>query len=183
MRNNVAPILVLGIGNPLMGDEGVGVRVVELLMSAFQFPDTVELLDAGTMGLGMLHLLRDRNFVLVVDAVDRTGHPAGTIVRLSPEDIAPNQVMHSLHDMKFVNVLEAAELTGVVVHAECIGVQVGRIEQWVTTLTPEVENALQAAIEAVLIVLAEKGVTSKPCKTDDGTARIIESIRTYEDAD
>jgi hydrogenase maturation protease len=177
----VPPILVLGIGNPLMGDEGVGVRVVEALATGYDFPEAVELVDAGTMGLGMLHVLRDREFVLVVDAVDGTGTPPGTVVRLSPADIAPNQILHSLHDTRFVNVLEAAELAGFAVNAECVGIQILEIRQWVTELTPQVEAAIGTAVGAVLDALAARGIEPVTKSRCDCTARIIESIRTYDD--
>ena len=106
-------VTVMGVGNPLMRDEGVGVRVAEVLMSSFAWPENVTVLDAGTMGMGILNLFRDADYVLVVDAVDGTGEAPGTVVRISAEDIAPNQVMHSLHDVRFVDVLEAAELMGI----------------------------------------------------------------------
>ena len=106
-------VLVMGIGNVLMKDEGVGCRVVEELVARYEFPDNVEVTDSGTMGMMILNLFRDRDFVLVIDAVDGTDHPAGTVVRLSPDAIAPNSVMHSLHDIRFIDVLEAAELIGI----------------------------------------------------------------------
>jgi len=171
-------ILILGIGNPLMTDEGVGVRVAEALMSGFDFPEGVEVVDAGTMGLGILNMFRGIDLVIVVDAIDRTGRPPGTVVRLSPDDLAPNQIMHSLHDTRFVDVLQAAELTGIRPEAECIGVQVGSMEQWVTELTPEVEAALPLAVDAVLTVLGEHGVTAKPRDKGCDDAAIIEAIRT-----
>jgi len=181
MDDMTAPTLVMGIGNLLMGDEGVGIRVVELLMSGFQFPESVEIIDAGTMGLGMLSLLKEREFVLVIDAVDGTGQEPGTVGRLAPEDIAPNQVLHSLHDTRFVNVLDAAALTGIVLDAECIGIQIAQIRQWETTLTPQLETALPAAVTAALAVLAERGVTPVARTTVDETARVIESIRSHGD--
>ncbi len=174
-------ILVMGIGNPLMTDEGVGVRVAELLMSGYEFPDSVEVVDAGTMGLGIMNLFRDRDLVIVVDAIDNTGHPPGTVVLLSPEDLAPNQIMHSLHDTKFADVLEAARLTGIEPAAVCIGIQVGSLEQWVTELTPEVEAALPTAVSAVMEILAEHGVTPQVSDATDVDAGIIASIRTKAD--
>ncbi|MBS3957421.1 MAG: HyaD/HybD family hydrogenase maturation endopeptidase [Clostridiales bacterium] len=174
--------LILGIGNPLMSDEGAGVRVAELLMNGFDFPDGVEVVDAGTMGLGMLNMFRDTRLIVVVDAIDRTGHPPGTVVRLTPEDLAPNQIMHSLHDIRFVDVLQAAELCGLKPDAECVGIQVGSMEQWVTELTPEVEAALPTAVDAVITILAERGVSARqrtsPAATDDGA--IISAIRTKD---
>lgn len=153
-------VLVLGIGNILMKDEGVGCRVVEELYARYEFPDNVDLDDSGTMGMTILNLLRQYDFVLVVDAVDGTGHPGGTVVRLDPEDIAPNQVMHSLHDTRFVDVLKAAELIGVMPEGHVVGIQVEDMapEELTIGLSEPVEAAIDTAIDAVLTVLAERGI-------------------------
>lgn len=162
-------VLVLGIGNILMMDEGVGNRIATELERNYRFPDDVRVMDAGTMGLGMIHLFRGVDFLLVADAVDGTGHPAGTVVRVSPEDFAPNQVMHSLHDVRFVDVLEAARLIDIMPEADCIGVQVENMSPAELTigLTEPVEAALPRAIAAVLYVLEERGVVAKPVADGD----------------
>ncbi len=174
-------ILILGIGNPLMSDEGAGVRVAELLMNAYEFPEGVDVVDAGTMGLGMLHMFRGVDLMIVVDAIENTGHSPGTVVRLTPEGLAPNQILHSLHDIRFIDVLQAAEMTGMRPEAECVGIQVGSMEQWKTELTPEVEAALPVAVDAVLTILAERGVTPdmRTGAADDGA--IIGAIRSKEE--
>ncbi len=153
-------VLVMGIGNVLMRDEGVGCRVVEDLVARYEFPDNVEITDSGTMGMMILTLFRDRDFILVVDAVDGTGYPAGTVVRLSPDDIAPNSVMHSLHDVRFIDVLEAAELIGIRPEAHCVGVQIADMQPKDLTvgLTDPVEDAVDTAIDAIITVLAERGI-------------------------
>ncbi len=153
-------VLVMGIGNVLMKDEGVGCRIVELLHERYEFPEHVEVTDSGTMGMMIMNLFRDRDFVLVIDAVDGTGHPPGTVIRLAPEDIAPNQVMHSLHDTRFVDVLEASELVGVKPEAYCVGVQIEDMNPVDLTigLSDSLEAALDTAIDCVITVLAERGI-------------------------
>lgn len=153
-------VLVMGIGNVLMKDEGVGCRIIELLHERYEFPENVEVTDSGTMGMMIMNLFRDRDFVLVIDAVDGTGHPPGTVIRLAPEDIAPNQVMHSLHDTRFVDVLEASELVGVKPEAYCIGVQIEDMNPVDLTigLSDSLEAALDTAIDCVLTVLGERGI-------------------------
>lgn len=150
----------MGIGNVLMKDEGIGCRVVEELVERYEFPDNVEVTDSGTMGMMILNLFRDRDFVLVIDAVDGTGHPAGTVVRLSPDDIAPNSVMHSLHDIRFVDVLEAADLIGIRPDAHCVGIQVADMTPADLTigLSEPLEAALDTALDAVITVLVERGI-------------------------
>lgn len=171
-------ITVMGIGNPLVKDEGVGVRVIETMMSTLAFPDNVTLVDAGTMGMGILNLFQGCDFLLVIDAIDGTKEPAGTVVRLSPEDLAPNQIKHSMHDMRLVDVLEAAMLMGSRPETECIGIQILDMDGIDIGLTEPVEAAVPDAVAAALLILAEHGVTAD-VQTDvpiDG--RILEAIRT-----
>ena len=81
-----APMLVLGLGNILLQDEGVGVAVIERLQRRYRVPAEVELLDGGTSGMSLLDDIRDREHVIVVDAV-RTGKPPGTEVVLRGEEV------------------------------------------------------------------------------------------------
>jgi len=165
-------ILVLGIGNILMKDEGVGCRVVEELQRHYEFPDNVSVVDSGTMGMVLLDLMRRHDFTLVVDGVDNTGYPPGTVVRMSPEDIASNQIMHSLHDVRFVDVLEAAKLIGLEIEGHVVGVQVEDIApvDLVIGLSDSVEEALETAIDAVLTVLAEQGIFPTPLASESGAS-------------
>lgn len=160
-------VLVIGIGNILMLDEGVGIRIAEELQRNYVFPADVRVMDAGTMGLGMMHLFRGIEFLVVADAVDGTGHPAGTVLRLSPEDLAPNQVLHSLHDVRFADVLNAATMIDIKPDADCIGVQVADMSPAELTigLSDEVEAAVPRAVAAVLFVLAERGVVPEPAQS------------------
>lgn len=153
-------VLVMGIGNILMKDEGVGCRVAEEMESRFTTPEGVDIIDSGTMGMTILNLFREYDFMVVVDAMQGTSHPPGTVLRLSPEDIAPNQVRHSLHDTRFIDVLEAAELMGCRPEAECVGIQVEDMHPAELTigLSESVEAAVEVAIDAVLTVLGERGI-------------------------
>ena len=172
-------ILVLGVGNPLMRDDGVGPRVVELLLSGYHFPDNVEVVDAGTMSFMILDLFREISRLIVVDAVDNTGHPPGTVTTLTPEEIAPNQVRHSLHDTRLVDVLSAAELMGNAPETVAVGVQIEAIENWVLELSPAVEKAVPIAAAAVLDQLRALGVEVTPNEDADVHAQIIAALRSY----
>ncbi len=81
-----APVLVLGLGNILLQDEGVGVAVIERLQRRYRVPEEVELLDGGTSGMALLDDIRNREHLIVVDAV-RTGKPAGAEVVLTGEEV------------------------------------------------------------------------------------------------
>ncbi len=78
--------LVLGLGNILLGDEGVGVRVVERLLEQYCFPEEVRVMDGGTLGLDLLPYIEDASRLLVVDAV-QARKPPGTLVRMQGDEI------------------------------------------------------------------------------------------------
>lgn len=108
------PILVLGIGNILLRDEGIGVHVVEYLKN--KVPDFVELVDGGTAGADLLDVISDRDKVIIVDAVDAEVEH-GTILRMKPEDLEVNTGQSvSLHEFGIGEMLAAAKYLGCAPH-------------------------------------------------------------------
>lgn len=106
--NERRPILILGIGNILLRDEGVGVRVIEHLQQQ-TIPDTIELVDGGTSGADLIDILADRRKVIIVDAVD-AGKPAGTVIRFEEDDLEsiPKSTL-SLHELGIAETLKMTE--------------------------------------------------------------------------
>jgi hydrogenase maturation protease len=92
------PILVLGIGNILLRDEGVGVRVIERMLE-MPVPEDVELVDGGTAGADLLEVLAERRKVIVIDAVQAECEP-GTVLRFTADELVqPDGVGMSLHEV------------------------------------------------------------------------------------
>jgi len=110
MMNEDTPILVLGVGNVLMGDEGVGVHVVRRL-SEIALPDGVECLDGGTGSFLLLDPMQRARRVILVDAT-LDGQPAGTVTRLTPRFSADYPTTLTAHDIGLKDLLDAAYLTG-----------------------------------------------------------------------
>jgi hydrogenase maturation protease len=105
-------VLILGLGNILLQDEGVGVRVVEQLQRQFRISGAVEMLDGGTAGMSLLEHIRNRDHLIVVDAV-RTSQTPGTMITLSGEEVpAFFQSRVSPHQMGLADMLAALELMG-----------------------------------------------------------------------
>ncbi len=97
---------IIGIGNPLMGDDGVGIVVAERL-SQVRLPDGVEVIDGGTGGITLLTLMEGAGKVILVDAV-ATGQKPGTVVRFTPEEVRMEQGQGgglSLHETGLAEVL------------------------------------------------------------------------------
>ena len=173
-------ILVLGVGNPLMLDDGLGPRVIELLRAGYDYPENVELIDAGTMSFMILNIVSEADHMIVVDAIKDTDLPAGTVLRLTPEQMSPNQVRHSGHDTRLVDVLQAALMMGKMPETIAIGVQIEEIREFVVELSPSVEAAVPIAAAAVLDELVRLGIYPTPNQGAlDVNAQIIASMRTY----
>ncbi len=81
-----APILVLGVGNVLLGDDGFGPSLLELLQNKFKDEPSIEFVDGGTQGLALLGYLANRNALLVLDAMS-IGRPPGTVCVLGKEQL------------------------------------------------------------------------------------------------
>ena len=101
--------LVLGIGNILMKDEGVGVHVVEALQG-MPLPEDVEVADGGTFGTGLIDLIADREHLIVIDAIHADEAP-GAVLRFADDEYAaqPPAVM-SLHEVGILETLRMARL-------------------------------------------------------------------------
>jgi len=155
-------ILLLGIGNLIMSDDGVGVKVVQRIQREFILPDHVEVIDGGTLGLDLLPMLEGVERLIVVDAVE-TGMEPGTCVRLSGEELPiALETKVSPHQMGLKDLLAVARLMGhLPSEMVLIGVQPGSIEMD-TELTPEVEAKVDVLIGSVLDELKRWGVAAVP---------------------
>ncbi len=105
-------ILVLGVGNVLLSDEGLGVRVVQELQENYRFPDYVELMDGGTLGIDLLYFMEGFERLLLVDAV-LGGSSPGSFYRFEGEEVKAyfrNKV--SAHELGIQEVLALAQMLG-----------------------------------------------------------------------
>jgi hydrogenase maturation protease len=141
--------LVLGLGNLVHADDGVGVHAIYGLERDPRVPANVTLLDGGTQGLGLLHHVSGVRRLLVIDAVD-VGEPAGTILRFEGKALQGLPGKASVHQLGFADLMVALQLLGespgeVVV----FGVQPDSTE-WSAELTQPVANAIPLLVDSVI---------------------------------
>lgn len=146
--------LILGVGNLLLSDDGVGVRVIQKLQEEHTLPAEVETVDGGTCGLDLLHFLEGVDHLIVVDAAN-LGLPPGTIKRLEGEAVpAFLSQKVSPHEINLPELLFSAKLTGIYPKKVVVfGIQPQTIETSLD-LSPPVAAQVD---ELVNLVLAELG--------------------------
>lgn len=141
--------MVLGLGNLVHSDDGVGVHLIDRLLEDPRVPSGVELLDGGTHGLNLLSRISGLRRLLVIDAVD-VGQAPGTVVRIEGAALKGLPGKPSVHQLGFADLMTALQLIGgapeeIVV----LGVQPLSTE-WSPDLTPPVRAAMEPLAAAVI---------------------------------
>ena len=155
-------VVVLGIGNILLSDEGVGVRVIERLDQRWRLPPEVEVIDGGTCGMEMLEQLEDLDALIVVDCV-RFGQPPATPVLLKGDDVPVFfKTKLSPHQVSLSDVLASLEFTNRAPrHTVIIGMQPASMELGME-LTPAVAAGVDELLAMALAELRAIGIEAEP---------------------
>ncbi len=124
------PVVVLGLGNPLMADEGIGVYLIERLMGFASEHPAVDFVDAGTGGLSILYLIEGRRKAVLIDCAFMD-EPPGTIRRFTPDQVRSTKVLahQSLHEADLMRIIALArELDQAPDEIIIFGIQPERVE-------------------------------------------------------
>jgi hydrogenase maturation protease len=159
MKTREPGILVLGLGNVLLRDEGVGVRALECLVERYALPKEVQALDGGTMGLDLLPYVERASALLILDAV-QTGQPPGSLVRLEGDEIPATLALKlSVHQVGFQELLAASLFRGTMpARIVLLGIEPALVE-WGLDLSPSVAAALDELVECAMQELRDWGVS------------------------
>ena len=157
MDQPVAKTLVLGVGNLLLSDEGVGVRVIERLAATYDLPQDVQILDGGTLGLDLLYYLEGVENLLMIDAVEMGKEP-GTLLRLEGDKVPSFlSLKMSPHQIGIPDMLFAAKLKNLYPRNVVLwGVQPGVLETGLD-LSPPVAAQVDVLVEKAVEELARWG--------------------------
>ena len=154
-------VVVLGVGNTLLSDEGIGVRAIEKLQLDYILPPEVVVIDGGTTGMEMLEDLSNADHLIIIDAV-RSGRAPAAIVRLADEQVpvffktklSPHQI--GLSDVLATLAFIGEQPGGVtVIGVEPVSLETGMV------LSPQVEARLPELMDLVVTELRELGVAVK----------------------
>jgi len=142
-------ILVLGVGNLILSDEGVGVHLVRRLQKV-SLPHNVEIQDGGTQGLELLAYMDDVAKLIIVDCV-KAGAEPGSIFRFEPDaiDVIPKQYKISFHDLGIYDFLRLAAVMEILPPTIIFGMEPHKID-WGEELSPQVEAKMDKLKNFVL---------------------------------
>jgi hydrogenase maturation protease len=145
-------ITVLGIGNILLSDEGVGVHVANKL-SAISLPEHVSVVEGGTDGFRLLNIITETEHLIVIDAVKGGGEP-GSIYRFDIDDVraCPSGFKTSVHQIGILEVIDLSGLIGKTPRTTIIGIEPKSLELGME-LSPEISEKIPRIIDLVLAEL------------------------------
>jgi hydrogenase maturation protease len=172
-KGDTMNVLVLGVGNVLMGDDSIGVRVVDEIGRRFHLPEGVEILDGGTSGMELLSYISGRKYLIIVDAI-KSGLTPGTVVKVEGEDV-PVKFMTRIspHQLGLSDVLAAATVSGQLPENMVLfGIEPKRVELGFD-LSDEVRAGFEKLVQTVIGELTRLGYTLEPRKDVDVSAKSI----------
>jgi hydrogenase maturation protease len=154
-------IVVLGIGNTILSDEGVGVHAVEALRERYKLPENVEVIDGGTSGMELLGPLSGTDVLIVLDAI-KAGRAPGTVVRLIGDEVPVFfRSKLSPHQVSICDVLAGLEFSGDLPgDLVLIGVEPASLELGLE-LTPAIAARVPDMVGLAVAELAARGIEVK----------------------
>ena len=159
MTDEKKRILVLGVGNVLFTDEGIGVRAVDEIERLYDVSDNVTLMDGGTLGTRLMDPILNCEHLIVIDAVLGDG-PAGSVYRLTGEDLRKSLAFKdSMHQTDLVDTLIMCEIVGNRPEAIVIGMEPHDYHTMAIELSPVAKERQEALMGFVLEEIANAGGT------------------------
>jgi hydrogenase maturation protease len=153
MNESTPSTVVLGLGNLMRSDDGVGMHAVSRLARDPRLPNGIRVVEGGTLGLELIYHVQDSRCLLVLDSVDASEEP-GTVMRFSGDSITQLPPNRSAHLVGLVELLNTLKLLGRAPReVVLLGVQ-PKTTVWGTTLSSPVETALDFLVDSAILQLS-----------------------------
>ena len=159
---DVPHVMVMGVGNILLTDEGFGIRVMQELERRYEFASNVSVVDGGVLGLSLLGVIAEADFLIVIDAVRNRGQP-GQFYRLTGDAI-PERVRakNSLHQIDFLETLTLCQALDNVPETLILGAEPADTDSLGVELSPTLQSRVEPMIEMVIEELKQLNVEILP---------------------
>jgi len=149
--------LILGMGNSLLSDDGVGLYVAAELRNKLNEPE-MTIMETGVAGLSLLDLLVGYARAIIIDAIQTVGGKAGQVYRLGPESFDTTRRTATSHDVDFTTALEFGKKSGLALPQEIVifAVEASDVSTFSEECTPEVSKAIPVCAKLVIQELTRK---------------------------
>lgn len=147
-KDKSTSVLILGVGNYLMGDEGIGVHVIQE-MSKMALPENIDILDGGTGGFLLLNCFESYPTIIFVDAT-MDGKPEGTVSLIRPKFASDFPSALSVHDVGLKDMIEAVYLMDAIPDIYLFTISIKEINPMTIELNTAIKNAIPKVIENIL---------------------------------
>ena len=160
-------LLILGMGNTLFSDDGVGIAVVRELQKCYHQNEDIAVVETSWGGFRIIDLLSGFDAAIVIDAIQTDQHPAGTIYHLQPEELVNSVRMVSFHDINFVTALEFARQMDIPMpeYISIYAIEVVETELISEEITPAVRPAVDPCVQKIIDEI-ENNIFSERSKDD-----------------
>jgi hydrogenase maturation protease len=148
--------IIIGLGNPILSDDGVGIQVARRLREMLAGRPEIEVVEAHAGGLRLLDLLAGHQRAIIIDAME-TGCPPGTIRKFSASDLQETRNVSSSHDTSLANALETGRALGMDVPRQVIifGIEAAVVDVFSEALSQPVAAAVPEAVATVMALVGE----------------------------
>jgi len=149
--------LILGLGNPILGDDGVGFRVIQSLKAKSSSQD-ITTLESSASGLGLLDLLIGYDKAIIIDAIQTKDGNIGEVYRLEVSQLNVTRHAASPHDVNLATALELGKRLNLALPQEIsiIAIEIPSTYTFTEECSPDVEKAIPLAVDMALAILTEE---------------------------
>lgn len=159
-----APYVVVGLGNEIAGDDGVGIQVARVLRNMFRSRSDVDVVALPWAGFALLDVLRGRRTAALIDCLTTNRHPPGSVLRLDVSGFAGSVRLNSFHDISFPTAMSLGRAMGWEMPEEVAiwGVEAAAPDRFADALSPVVADAVPRVARAVVCFIdAHHGATAR----------------------
>ncbi|MEA3501336.1 MAG: hydrogenase maturation protease [Actinomycetota bacterium] len=146
-----SPLVIVGLGNEIASDDGVGIHAAHALEGEFHDRDDIEVVALPWAGFALLDVLRGRRRAVLIDGLTTGAHRPGTVVRLDEDDMRGSVRLNSFHDINYPTVMALGRSIGWEMPDEVAiwGVEMAVADEFGEILTPEVAGSVQTVVNEV----------------------------------
>lgn len=146
-----SPLIIVGLGNEIASDDGIGIHAARALEADYQDRDDIDVVALPWAGFALLDVLRGRRCAVLIDGLATGAHPPGTVVRIDEDDLAGSVRLNSFHDISYPTVMALGRSMGWGMPDDVAiwGVEMAIADEFGEVLTPEVADSIQTVVDEV----------------------------------